>query len=376
MKRNTKKTQKSRRKQTQATKHIMQQPSLTPPANRLYKDRLFHMLFSDKVALLSLYNALNGTDYDNPDDLTITTLENAIYMGMHNDVSCILFSEINLYEQQASLCPNIAFRSLLYIADTLRGLTVDNDIYSSTIIPLPTPHFVTFYNGVDPMKEDEMILKLSDAYEVPTDQPELELTVRVLNINPGHNEVLLESCAILKQYMQFVTKVRECIDSLTAKTSATPLPYMDRLRVAISEAVDYCITQCILGDFLKKHRSEVIAVTLYEYSEEEHRRIQERDKSELKEQLASSETKLAEAETNLKQSESKLAEAETNLKQSESKLAEAETNLKQSESKLTQAIQNTIAMLHSMGCDDFFIRSKLCEIYQLSEADAMNYLKK
>ena len=376
MKRNTKKTQKSHQKQTQAMKHIMQQPSLTPPANRLYKDRLFHMLFSDKVALLSLYNALNGTDYDNPDDLTITTLENAIYMGMHNDVSCILFSEINLYEQQASLCPNIAFRSLLYIADTLRGLTVDNDIYSSTIIPLPTPHFVTFYNGVDPMKEDEMILKLSDAYEVSTNQPELELTVRVLNINPGHNEVLLESCSILKQYMQFVTKVRECIDSLTAKTSATPLPYMDRLRVAISEAVDYCITQGILGDFLKKHRSEVIAVTLYEYSEEEHRRIQERDKSELKEQLAASETKLAEAETNLKQSESKLAEAETNLKQSESKLAEAETNLKQSESKLTQAIQNTIAMLHSMGCDDFFIRSKLCEIYQLSEADAMNYLKK
>jgi len=376
MKRNTKKTRKSRRKQAQAMKHIMQQPSLTPPANRLYKDRLFHMLFSDKVALLSLYNALNGTDYDNPEDLTITTLENAIYMGMHNDVSCILFSEINLYEQQASLCPNIAFRSLLYIADTLRGLTVDNDIYSSTIIPLPTPHFVTFYNGVDPMKEDEMVLNLSDAYEVPTDQPELELTVRVLNINPGYNEVLLESCTILKQYMQFITKVRECIDSLAAKTSDTPLPYMDRLRVAISEAVDYCITQGILGDFLKKHRSEVIAVTLYEYSEEEHRRIQERDKSELKEQLAASETKLAEAETNLKQSESKLAEAETNLKQSESKLAEAETNLKQSESKLTQAIQNTIAMLQSMGCDDSFIRSKLCEIYQLSEADAMNYLKK
>ena len=186
-----------------------------------------------------------------------------------------------------------------------------------------------------------MILKLSDAYEVPTDQPELELTVRVLNINPGHNEVLLESCSILKQYMQFVTKVRERIDILTAKTSDTPLQYMDRLRVAISEAVDYCITQGILGDFFKKHRSEVIAVTLYEYSEEEHRRIQERDKTALKEQLA-----------------------------------EAQANLKQSESKLTQAIQNTIAMLHSMGCDDFFIRSKLCEIYQLSEADAMNYLKK
>ena len=132
MKRKNKKTQKSRKKRTQTIQYAMHQPSLTPPANRLYKDRLFHMLFSDKAALLSLYNALNGTHYDNPEDLVITTLENAIYMGMHNDVSCILFSEINLYEQQASICPNIAFRSLLYIADTFRGLTVDNDIYSST----------------------------------------------------------------------------------------------------------------------------------------------------------------------------------------------------------------------------------------------------
>lgn len=91
MKRKNKKIQKSSKKRTQAMKHTLQLPSLTPPANRLYKDRLFHMLFSDKAALLSLYNALNGTHYDNPADLVITTLENAIYMGMHNDVSCILF---------------------------------------------------------------------------------------------------------------------------------------------------------------------------------------------------------------------------------------------------------------------------------------------
>ena len=348
MKRKNKRTQKSCKKRMQTIQHAMHQPSLTPPANRLYKDRLFHMLFSDKAALLSLYNALNGTHYDNPADLVITTLENAIYMGMHNDVSCILFSEINLYEQQASICPNIAFRSLLYIADTFRGLTVDNDIYSSTIIPLPTPHFVTFYNGMEPMEEDEVILKLSDAFEVPTDHPELELAVRVLNINPGHNAALLESCITLKQYMAFVTKVRECIDILTAKTIDNPLPYTDRLRIAISEAVDYCIAQDILGDFLKKHRSEVIAVTLYEYSEEEHRRIQERDKAALKEQLA---------------------EAETNLKQSETKLV-------QSEEKLSQAIHNTITMLQSMGCDDTFICAKLCEIYQISETSAMTYLQK
>lgn len=199
----------------------------------------------------------------------------------------------------------------------------------------------TFYNGVEPMEEDEVILKLSDAFEMPTDHPELELAVRVLNINPGHNTALLESCITLKQYMEFVTKVRECIDILTSKTIDNPLPYTDRLRIAISEAVDYCIAQDILGDFLKKYRSEVIAVTLYEYSEEEHRRIQERDKAELKEQLA-----------------------------------EAETNLRQSETKLSQAIHNTISMLQNMGCDDAFICSKLCDVYQLSEAEALFYLEK
>lgn len=125
-------------------------------------------------------------------------------------------------------------------------------------------------------------------------------------------------------------------------------PYTDRLRIAISEAVDYCIAHDILGDFLKKHRSEVIAVTLYEYSEEEHRRIQERDKAELKEQLA---------------------EAETNLRQSNAKL-------QQSKDKLSQSIHNTIAMLQSMGCDDSFICAKLCEIYQISETSAMTYLQK
>lgn len=218
---------------------------------------------------------------------------------------------------------------------------MDNDIYNNTIIPLPTPHFVTFYNGMEPMEEDESILKLSDAFEVPTNHPELELTVRVLNINPGHNAPLLESCITLKQYMEFVTKVRECIDILTVKSTDNPLPYMDCLRIAISEAVDYCITQDILGDFLKKHRSEVIAVTLYEYSEEEHRRIQERDKAELREQLAV-----------------------------------AETNLRQSEAKLTQAVHSTISMLQNMGCDDSFICTKLCEIYQLSEPEAQFYLKK
>ena len=110
-------------------------------------------------------------------------------------------------------------------------------------------------------------------------------------------------------------------------------------------------------------------MTLYEYSEEEHRRIQERDKTALKEQLA-------EAQTNLKHSESKLAVAESKLAMAESSLKQSESKLQQSESKLTQAIQNTISMLQSMDCDDSFICSKLCEIYQISTTDATDHLEK
>ena len=59
-------------------------------ANREYKDTVFRMLFSEKKELLSLYNALSGTSYDDPEELEITTLKNAIYMTVKNDISCVI----------------------------------------------------------------------------------------------------------------------------------------------------------------------------------------------------------------------------------------------------------------------------------------------
>ena len=50
-----------------------------PATNRNYKDTVFRMLFSDRKNLLSLYNAVNQSNYNNPGDLEIVTLENAIY---------------------------------------------------------------------------------------------------------------------------------------------------------------------------------------------------------------------------------------------------------------------------------------------------------
>ena len=52
---------------------------------RAYKDRVFRMIFKEKESLLQLYNAMNGTDYQEPEELVVTTLENAVYLGMKND---------------------------------------------------------------------------------------------------------------------------------------------------------------------------------------------------------------------------------------------------------------------------------------------------
>ena len=60
---------------------------------RNYKDRLFCFIFGSEAHkdwTLSLYNAVNGTSYSDPDLITIATLEIVLYMGMHNDVAFLM----------------------------------------------------------------------------------------------------------------------------------------------------------------------------------------------------------------------------------------------------------------------------------------------
>ena len=64
-----------------------------------------------------------------------------------------------------------------------------------------------FYNGNRKIGE-RMEHRLSDAYETVSGEPALELKVLVININEGHNQKLMESCRILKEYAQYVSKVR------------------------------------------------------------------------------------------------------------------------------------------------------------------------
>lgn len=156
-----------------------------------YKDTVFRMLYNDKTNLLELYNAVNGTNYSNTDDLRINTLENAVYMNMKNDVSYVFRFEMNLYEHQSTLNPNMPLRNLFYVARLLEA-EVENylenkSIYGSKLIKIPTPRFIVFYNGQEDA-EEQFEYNLSDAYISKTNNPELELKVTVFNINVGKNK--------------------------------------------------------------------------------------------------------------------------------------------------------------------------------------------
>ena len=146
------------------------------------------MLFSDRKNLLSLYNAVSGSHYDDPEKLEIITLENAIYMGMKNDLAFVLEMGLYLYEHQSTYNPNIPLRDLFYIASEYQALADGKSLYSSGIQKIPTPKFLVFYNGLDHKVPDRMELRLSDAYENPVDEPDLELKVTMLNINAGHKK--------------------------------------------------------------------------------------------------------------------------------------------------------------------------------------------
>ena len=250
---------------------------------RQYKDNVFCLLYMDKNNLLDLYNGLNDTNYTNVDDLTVTTLKGGVYMKYKNDASFVFGQDLYMFEQQSSRNPNMPLRFLHYLSDVYRQMYTNSDLHRSTLLKIPVPHFVTFYNGKQPLAA-ESILRLSDMYEKKIDYPELELMVKVININTANNEgnksrtfnsnindnsnmhtysyEFLSKCETLKDYMTFVNKVR-------VKTDVEKID----IRTAVTEAVDECIAENVLSDFLKNHREEVITVSIYEYDEEDNLKL-------------------------------------------------------------------------------------------------------
>ena len=228
-------------------------------ANRKYKDTVFRKLFSDRKNLLSLYNAINGTAYMDASQLEIVTLDNAIYMGMKNDLAFIINTNLFLYEHQSTYNPNMPLRDLFYISGEYQKLVDLKSLYTSTRLRIPTPNFIVFYNGTE-KNEDRWVEYLSESYENMSGAPNLELKVIILNINVGHNKKLMEECQTLREYAQYVAKVRRYSEEM-------------ELNTAVECAVSESIQEGILKEFLQKNRAEVIAMSIFEYNEEEKRKL-------------------------------------------------------------------------------------------------------
>ena len=226
----------------------------TVKATKKYKDTIFRMLFENKENLLSLYNAVTGRSYEDAKELEIVTLDNAVYMGMKNDLAFLLDLHISLYEHQSTKNPNMPLRDLFYISLEYQKYVSDKSLYSSALLKIPAPVFIVFYNGAEDM-EERTELRLSQAYEHFEGEPNLELKVMVLNINAGHNAELMEQCRMLKEYAQYVARVRGYTASM-------------KLEEAVRRTIKECIAEGILADFLRKNRAEVEMVSILEYDKE------------------------------------------------------------------------------------------------------------
>ena len=299
----------------------------TGTVRRTYKDTVFRKIFNNKENLLALYNALNGTHYNNPEDIEIITLDNALFLKMKNDIAFLVSTDqICLVEHSSTICLNYPLRSLLYLTKEYQAILKqrNQDILSYTQVKIPTPRCIVLYNGPAQRPERE-VMKLSDAFANQDVEGCLELKVEILNINYGKNESLQKACKTLEDYAILVAKIREYARE------------MDDLSMAVHKAIQYCIDHDHLRDFLILNQAEVAAMSLLEGSWEEYADSMDQELERLKE----SEKKLKESEKALKK---EVLEKDAEL---ERVSREKDTELKRISSEKDARIKELEALLAS-----------------------------
>jgi len=180
--------------------------SETALSNRNYKDSVFVDLFSTdekaKERFLSLYNALHNTQLPLYCPVEQLKLNNVMYRGLINDVSCLIDNKIIvLAEHQSTINENMPLRCLEYIARLYEQIQQPEVRYYRTLQKIPTPEFYVFYNGIENYPINKT-LKLSDAFITKPEYVPLELTIEVLNINKDKENQILKSCKTLHEYRE------------------------------------------------------------------------------------------------------------------------------------------------------------------------------
>ncbi len=229
--------------------------------NREHKDSLFVDLFyQDETAkknLLSLYNALHDTNYEDETIIRKVKIDDVLYKNFKNDISCEVNGLVLVFgEHQSTINRNMPLRCLMYVGRAYEQLVDSKARYRTTLVKIPTPEFYVFYNG-EKEQPLEQVLTLSDAFMNPAGENSVELKVKVININSDKAHEVLDKCGILKEYSQFISTVRK---------------YWDE-EGAIKKAIKECIEKGILADYLKRKGSEVENMLIAEYSYEEDMQV-------------------------------------------------------------------------------------------------------
>ena len=233
--------------------------------NREHKDSLFVDLFyEDETAdenLLSLYNALHGTDYRNRKMIRKLRVGNVLYKNFKNDISFEMDEKVIVFgEHQSTINPNMPLRCLMYAGRAYEQLLEKRARYRTALVKIPVPEFYIFYNGKKefPLEKEQF---LSEAFLDPAGENALELKVKVININAGKGHDILEKCKVLKEYSLFVDTVRK----------------YSKEEAAIRKAINECIERGILADYLRRKGSEVTNMLIAEYSYEEDMQVKQEE---------------------------------------------------------------------------------------------------
>ena len=240
-------------------------------SNRKYKDSVFVDLFSEdekaKENFLSLYNALHGTELKDTAALKNIRLDQVLYMSFYNDVSYLVNNKIIvLAEHQSTINPNMPLRCLEYVSRLYETLFESKEKYSRKLLKIPTPEFYVFYNGEEPYPCNKT-LKLSDAFIEKAMEANLELTVKVININRQNRHPVLKNCKMMREYSIFVETVRKwkAIDTQSG----------------FEKAVEECISNNILREYLKRKTKEVLNMLVAEYDYETDIAVQRAEEREI-----------------------------------------------------------------------------------------------
>ena len=244
--------------------------------NPKYKDVLFRFIFGKeerKEYALELYNALsNGTEAD-VDKLTFNTLEDVMFLGIKNDLSFVIDSQWNLYEEQSTWNPKMPFRMLKYVVTQYTRYVAERgyDEYSPTMFYLPAPKFVVFYNGTDRNIDETVDLSLSSMY-LKGKTGDLELNVKVYNISEGKNDGLKEKCRPLFEYSWIVTHIR--------KNTSMYGTDVQGIAKSVEKTIEDMPSDFVLYKLLKAEKEGVIGMIRSEYTYEDMYKSHERELEE------------------------------------------------------------------------------------------------